>query len=132
MKNTRKLSNFKHGTKVLWGLRDGRQVEGEVKWVTSDGKIGVQWEDEPCGEVYDYHYLNEYLSILKKDKEQYSPQVSTQVVTGTSQDSIEDKLKELIIHLVAVNQTELACDSIVVLQKYTHNMQALEFIKRNT
>lgn len=131
MKNTRKLSDFKIGTKILWDLRDGQYVEGEVKWVTSAGNIGVQWQDEPYGEVYDYHYSVEYLSILKVDKEQCSPQVSPKVVTGTSQDSIEDKLKELIIHLVQVNQMELACDSIVVLQKYTHNIQALEFIERS-
>ena len=58
------LYDFHNGVKVLWDLRDGQQVEGEVIYVTSAGNVGVQWQDEPEGTVYNYHYSDEHLSVL--------------------------------------------------------------------
>ena len=123
------LYNFHAGTKVLWDLRDGRKVEGEVLYVTSAGNIGVQWQDEPEGTVHDYHYSEKLLSVLVKDKQQSNAEVKN---TEANKDSTEDRIKELIVHLVQINQTELACCTIDILQKYTHNTKALEFIERNT
>lgn len=110
-----KLYDFRNGVKVLWDLRDGQKVEGEVIYVTSAGNVGVQWQDEPEGTVYDYHYSDGHLSILVKNKQQINAEVKT---TELHKDSTEDKIKELIIHLVAVNQTDRACEVIEVLRKY--------------
>lgn len=38
--------------------------------------------------------------------------------TEINSDSTEDKIKELIIHLVQVNQIDRACEIIEVLKKY--------------
>jgi len=110
-----KLYDFHNGVKVLWDLRDGQKVEGEVIYVTSAGNVGVQWKDEPEGTVYDYHYSDDHLSILVKDKQQSNAEVKN---TEDNKDSTEDKIKELIVHLVQVNQTERACEVIEVLRKY--------------
>jgi len=118
------INDFKVGTIVEWTYLDKRKVEGEVQGI-SGNYLTIQWKDEPSGRTFEYRYDEDDLSIQK------SPEVELQV-KEINKDSIEDKLKELIIHLVAVDQTELACDTIVILQKYKHNIQALEFIERST
>lgn len=110
-----KLNDFHNGVKVLWDLRDGQQVEGEVIYVTSAGNVGVQWQDEPEGTVYDYHHSDEHLSVLMQNKQKSNMEVKT---TEINSDSTEDKIKELIIHLVQVNQIDRACEIIEVLKKY--------------
>ena len=125
-----KLSDFKNGTKVLWDFKNNQFSEGQVKYVTSGGNVGVQWQDEPEGTVYAYNYTNSHLIINNDLTINENPCIST-----TQEDysliSPEDKLKDLIIHLVAVDQTELACCVIEVLKKYKHNLQAQDFIKLN-
>lgn len=112
------LYDFHNGVKVLWDLRDGQQVEGEVIYVTSAGNVGVQWQDEPEGTVYDYHYSDEHLSVLMQNKKESNMKVKT---TEINSDSTEDKIKDLIVHLVQANQTNRACEVIDVLRKYTND-----------
>lgn len=123
------LYDFHKGVKVLWDLRDGQYVEGEVKWITSAGNVGVQWQDEPEGTVYNYHYSDGHLSTLKECKKESSTLVKN---TEINKNSIEDKLMDLIIHLIAVDQTDRACEVIEILKKYKHEITCKEYIKKCT
>jgi len=122
--NNLSINDFKVGTIVEWAYSPIRKVEGEVQGI-SGNSLTIQWKDEPINRTFEYRYSDSSLSI------QTSPEMELRI-TKDNKDSTEDKLKDIIIYLVQVNQTELACDTIVVLQKYKHNLQALEFIERST
>lgn len=122
--NNLSINDFKVGTIVEWTYLDKRKVEGEVQGI-SGNSLTIQWKDEPIGRTFEYRYSDSSLSIPK------SPEIELKI-TEDNKDSTEDKIKELIVHLVQINQTELACCTIAVLQKYKQKVQALDFIKRNT
>ena len=123
--NTRNLTDFKQGTVVLYKYPNGYLVPGVVVGFYCEN-IRIQWNDAETGDIMDYHYTDTCIML------ESSVLNETNNTVKESSSSIEDKLKELIIHLVGVNQTELACDVIEVLKKYKHNTQSLEFIERNT
>ena len=120
-----KLSDFKLNTQVIYRYEDGRIDLGVVQGYYGEN-IRIQWSQEDENDLMDYHYSNPQIVLVS------SLMIKQSNTTKINKCSIEDKLKEIIIHLVGVNQTELACCTIDILQKYKHNIQALEFIERNT
>ena len=123
--NTCNLTDFKQGTVVLYKYPNGYLVPGVVVGLYCEN-IRIQWNDAEAGDIMDYHYTDAGIML------ESSVLNETNNTVKESSSSIEDKLKEIIIHLAQVNQTELACCTIDILQKYTHNIKALEFIERNT
>lgn len=120
-----KLSDFKLNTQVIYRYEDGRIDLGAVQGYYGEN-IRIQWSQEDENDLMDYHYSNPQIVLVS------SLMIKQSSTTKINNDSTEDKLKELIVHLVQINQTELACCAIDILQKYTHNTKALEFIERNT
>ena len=120
-----KLSDFKLNTQVIYRYEDGRIDLGVVQGYYGEN-IRIQWSQEDENDLMDYHYSNPQIVLVS------SLMIKQSNTTKINKCSIEDKLKEIIIHMVGVNQTELACCTIDILQKYKHNIQALEFIERNT
>ena len=127
-----KLSDFKLNTQVIYRYEDGRIDLGAVQGYYGEN-IRIQWSQEDENDLMDYHYSNPQIVLVSSLMIKQSDISNGAVVKSrNSDDTIEDKLKDLIIHLVGVNQKELACCTIDILQKYTHNTKALEFIERNT
>ena len=116
------LSDFGVNTQVLYKYPNGYYVPGIVVGLYCEN-IVVQWNDSEIGDLVDYHYSNPSITLATKIPE--GSNIINKIPT-------EIKFEEFIIHLIGVNQTELACDVIGVLQKYKHNIQALDFIERNT
>ena len=109
-----KLSDFLMGTRVIYRYNDGRTDLGTVVGQYYAENIRVLWDGEEDG--LDYHYSN--------------PQI---MLTGSAlgvkdSKSTEEKIKNLIVHLVAVNETDRACEVIEVLKRYLND----QVLKRHT
>jgi len=100
-----KLSDFLMGTRVIYTYNDGRTDIGTVVGQYTEN-IRVQWDDEDECEIMDYHYNNTHITLANSAS-----------VTKDSE-STEEKIKSLIVHLVAVNETDRACEVIEVLKRY--------------
>jgi hypothetical protein len=100
-----KLSDFLMGTRVTYTHNDGRTDLGRVVgWYCEN--IRVQWDNADVGDTMDYHYSNPKIAL-----------VNSASVTKDSE-STEEKIKSLIVHLIAINETDRACEVIEVLKRY--------------
>ena len=110
-----KLSDFKLNTQVIYRYEDGRIDLGAVQGYYGEN-IRIQWSQEDENDLMDYHYSNPQIVLVSSLLIKQS-NISTNTVVK-SDDITEDKIKELIVHLVQINQTERACEVIEVLRKY--------------
>lgn len=110
-----KLSDFKLNTQVIYRYKDGRIDLGAVQgWYGEN--LRIQWSQADEGDLMDYHYSNPQIVLVSSLLIKQS-NTSTDTVVK-SDDITEDKIKELIVHLVQINQTNRACEVIEVLRKY--------------
>jgi len=110
-----KLSDFKLNTQVIYRYKDGRIDLGAVQgWYGEN--LRIQWSQADEGDLMDYHYSNPQIVLVSSLLIKQS-NISTDTVVK-SDDITEDKIKELIVHLVQINQTNRACEVIEVLRKY--------------
>ena len=120
-----KLSDFKLNTQVIYRYEDGRIDLGVAKGYYCEN-IRVQWGTDDDDDLIDYHFTNPQIILVSSLVNRTVNKPENTIVENK-----EEQFLDLIIDLIAVNQTELACDIIGVLQKYKHNIKALDFIERN-
>ena len=112
MKYYNEFKDIKVGDEVQWNSSTGKATKGLVRYVSQEFEcFSVAWCDNSVDNSYsttDTKLGNNLRRVIKVDESKQ----------GNVKDSTENKIKELIIHLVQANQTERACEALEVLRKY--------------
>ena len=116
MKYYNEFKDVKVGDEVQWNS-GAKVTEGIIKHVSQEFEcFTVEWSDNSADNTYsmtDSNIRSNLRGLSKISRAEKETMKSEPI-----QDTTEDKIKELINHLVQVNQTERACEALELLRKY--------------